>query len=157
MKQGGSHLQRVREVFHERFEGTEEANREEEEEEEEFRELEVRVCQGTLIPLLNSPSLSHLIATVDQKQWDSQVSSETAPYPVSSLIFLPQPIPDDGIYWQVNLDRFHQHFRDQAIVSAVANRMDQVMSRWVRQCSAENKAAHSAGCQMWPPAQRRQQ
>ncbi|XP_064898872.1 DNA-directed RNA polymerase III subunit RPC3 isoform X2 [Columba livia] len=34
--------------------------------------------------------------------------------------------PDDGIYWQVNIDRFHQHFRDQAIVSAVANRMDQV-------------------------------
>lgn len=38
-----------------------------------------------------------------------------------------QPPPeDDGIYWQVNLERFHQHFRDQAIVSAVANRMDQV-------------------------------
>ncbi|XP_026907272.1 DNA-directed RNA polymerase III subunit RPC3 isoform X1 [Leopardus geoffroyi] len=36
-----------------------------------------------------------------------------------------EPIPDDGIYWQANLDRFHQHFRDQAIVSAVANRMDQ--------------------------------
>nr|XP_060478212.1 DNA-directed RNA polymerase III subunit RPC3 isoform X2 [Panthera onca] len=37
-----------------------------------------------------------------------------------------EPIPDDGIYWQANLDRFHQHFRDQAIVSAVANRMDQI-------------------------------
>ncbi|XP_021013374.1 DNA-directed RNA polymerase III subunit RPC3 isoform X2 [Mus caroli] len=37
-----------------------------------------------------------------------------------------EPPPDDGIYWQVNLDRFHQHFRDQAIVSAVANRMDQI-------------------------------
>ncbi|XP_059946392.1 DNA-directed RNA polymerase III subunit RPC3 isoform X2 [Mesoplodon densirostris] len=36
-----------------------------------------------------------------------------------------EPIPDDGIYWQANLDRFHQHFRDQGIVSAVANRMDQ--------------------------------
>ncbi|XP_045864612.1 DNA-directed RNA polymerase III subunit RPC3 isoform X3 [Meles meles] len=36
-----------------------------------------------------------------------------------------EPTPDDGIYWQANLDRFHQHFRDQAIVSAVANRMDQ--------------------------------
>ncbi|NWW04229.1 RPC3 polymerase, partial [Oreocharis arfaki] len=34
--------------------------------------------------------------------------------------------PDDGIYWQVNLERFHQHFRDQALVSAVASRMDQV-------------------------------
>nr|XP_026654861.1 DNA-directed RNA polymerase III subunit RPC3 [Zonotrichia albicollis] len=25
--------------------------------------------------------------------------------------------PDDGIYWQVNLERFHQHFRDQALKS----------------------------------------
>uniref|UniRef100_A0A8C6EFD7 DNA-directed RNA polymerase III subunit RPC3 n=1 Tax=Microcebus murinus TaxID=30608 RepID=A0A8C6EFD7_MICMU len=43
-----------------------------------------------------------------------------------------EPIPDDGIYWQANLDRFHQHFRDQAIVSAVANRMDQTSSEIVR-------------------------
>ncbi|XP_008064212.1 DNA-directed RNA polymerase III subunit RPC3 isoform X2 [Carlito syrichta] len=43
-----------------------------------------------------------------------------------------EPVPDDGIYWQVNLDRFHQHFRDQAIVSAVANRMDQTSSEIVR-------------------------
>ncbi|XP_059574025.1 DNA-directed RNA polymerase III subunit RPC3 isoform X2 [Alligator mississippiensis] len=43
-----------------------------------------------------------------------------------------EPPPDDGIYWQVNLDRFHQHFRDQAIVSAVANRMDQTSSEIVR-------------------------
>ncbi|NXD73135.1 RPC3 polymerase, partial [Eolophus roseicapillus] len=43
-----------------------------------------------------------------------------------------EPPPDDGIYWQVNIDRFHQHFRDQAIVSAVANRMDQTSSEVVR-------------------------
>ncbi|XP_037001295.2 DNA-directed RNA polymerase III subunit RPC3 isoform X4 [Artibeus jamaicensis] len=43
-----------------------------------------------------------------------------------------EPTPDDGIYWQANLDRFHQHFRDQAIVSAVANRMDQTSSEIVR-------------------------
>ena len=43
-----------------------------------------------------------------------------------SLTVAPQPPPDDGIYWQVNIDRFHQHFRDQGIVSAVASRMDQV-------------------------------
>ncbi|XP_062820868.1 DNA-directed RNA polymerase III subunit RPC3 [Anolis carolinensis] len=42
------------------------------------------------------------------------------------------PGPEEGIYWQVNLDRFHQHFRDQAIVSAVANRMDQTSSEIVR-------------------------
>lgn len=43
-----------------------------------------------------------------------------------------EPPPDDGIYWQVNMERFHQHFRDQAIVSAVANRMDQPSSEIVR-------------------------
>ncbi|NXJ71864.1 RPC3 polymerase, partial [Rostratula benghalensis] len=43
-----------------------------------------------------------------------------------------EPSPDDGIYWQVNIDRFHQHFRDQGIVSAVANRMDQTSSEIVR-------------------------
>ncbi|XP_073178733.1 DNA-directed RNA polymerase III subunit RPC3 isoform X2 [Lepidochelys kempii] len=43
-----------------------------------------------------------------------------------------EPPPDDGIYWQANIDRFHQHFRDQAIVSAVANRMDQTSSEIVR-------------------------
>ncbi|XP_074896879.1 DNA-directed RNA polymerase III subunit RPC3 isoform X1 [Buteo buteo] len=49
-----------------------------------------------------------------------------------SLTVPPQPPPDDGIYWQVNIDRFHQHFRDQGIVSAVANRMDQTSSEIVR-------------------------
>ncbi|XP_035285696.1 DNA-directed RNA polymerase III subunit RPC3 isoform X2 [Anguilla rostrata] len=39
---------------------------------------------------------------------------------------------DMGIYWQVNFDRFHQHFRDQAIVSAVASKMDQTSSEIVR-------------------------
>lgn len=33
---------------------------------------------------------------------------------------------DEGIYWQVNFERFHLHFRDQAIISAVANKLDQV-------------------------------
>ncbi|XP_066464811.1 DNA-directed RNA polymerase III subunit RPC3 isoform X2 [Eleutherodactylus coqui] len=39
---------------------------------------------------------------------------------------------DDGIYWQINMDRFHQHFRDQAIISAVSNKMDQTSSEIVR-------------------------
>ncbi|NXM71399.1 RPC3 polymerase, partial [Serilophus lunatus] len=43
-----------------------------------------------------------------------------------------EPPPDDGIYWQVNLERFHQHFRDQALVSAVGSRMDQTSSEVVR-------------------------
>lgn len=39
---------------------------------------------------------------------------------------------DEGIYWQVNFERFHQHFRDQAIVSAVASKLDQTSSEIVR-------------------------
>lgn len=39
---------------------------------------------------------------------------------------------DDGIYWQINLVRFHQHFRDQAIISAVSNKLDQTSSEIVR-------------------------
>ncbi|KAL7978319.1 hypothetical protein Chor_014858 [Crotalus horridus] len=42
-----------------------------------------------------------------------------------------EPLADSGIYWQVNIDRFHQHFRDQAIVSAVANRMDQILDQYL--------------------------
>ncbi|KAG7469434.1 hypothetical protein MATL_G00128860 [Megalops atlanticus] len=42
------------------------------------------------------------------------------------------PLGDEGIYWQVNFDRFHQHFRDQAIVSAVASKLDQTSSEIVR-------------------------
>ncbi|NXG12586.1 RPC3 polymerase, partial [Sakesphorus luctuosus] len=51
-------------------------------------------------------------------------SSEFPPFP---------PVPqDDDIYWQVNLERFHQHFRDQAVVGAVSSRMDQTSSEVVR-------------------------
>ncbi|TMS11192.1 DNA-directed RNA polymerase III subunit RPC3 [Larimichthys crocea] len=39
---------------------------------------------------------------------------------------------DEGIYWQVNFERFHLHFRDQAIISAVANKLDQTSSEIVR-------------------------
>ncbi|KAM4580747.1 DNA-directed RNA polymerase III subunit RPC3 [Odontesthes bonariensis] len=39
---------------------------------------------------------------------------------------------DEGIYWQVNFERFHLYFRDQAIVSAVANKLDQTSSEIVR-------------------------
>lgn len=41
-------------------------------------------------------------------------------------IFGAQTHGDEGIYWQVNFERFHQHFRDQTIISAVANKLDQV-------------------------------
>ncbi|XP_070690726.1 DNA-directed RNA polymerase III subunit RPC3 [Pempheris klunzingeri] len=39
---------------------------------------------------------------------------------------------DEGIYWQVNFERFHLHFRDQAIIAAVANKLDQTSSEIVR-------------------------
>ncbi|XP_057195970.1 DNA-directed RNA polymerase III subunit RPC3 isoform X1 [Triplophysa rosa] len=39
---------------------------------------------------------------------------------------------DEGIYWQVNFERFHLHFRDQAIVSAVVSKLDQTSSEIVR-------------------------
>ncbi|PVD20106.1 hypothetical protein C0Q70_20600 [Pomacea canaliculata] len=32
--------------------------------------------------------------------------------------------PGDSIFWQVNCERFHHHFRDQALISAVARRLD---------------------------------
>lgn len=38
---------------------------------------------------------------------------------------------DEGIYWQVNFERFHLHFRDQAIITAVANKLDQVRCTWM--------------------------
>jgi hypothetical protein len=36
---------------------------------------------------------------------------------------LPQ---DDGIYWKVNFDRFHQYMRDQLLISAIASKIDKV-------------------------------
>lgn len=55
-----------------------------------------------------------------------------APFPLTFCPRSPQTPPDDGIYWQVNLERFHQHFRDQALVAAVASRMDQVCGSHLR-------------------------
>ncbi|XP_012690380.1 DNA-directed RNA polymerase III subunit RPC3 [Clupea harengus] len=43
-----------------------------------------------------------------------------------------EPVGDEGIYWQVNFQRFHLHFRDQAIISAVACKLDQTSSEIVR-------------------------
>ncbi|NWR59027.1 RPC3 polymerase, partial [Bucorvus abyssinicus] len=56
-----------------------------------------------------------------------------------------EPPLDDGIYWQVNIDRFHQHFRDQGIVSAVANRMDQTSSEIVRTMLRMSEVTTSSG------------
>ncbi|XP_064416599.1 DNA-directed RNA polymerase III subunit RPC3 isoform X2 [Latimeria chalumnae] len=53
--------------------------------------------------------------------------------------------PDDGVYWQVNFDRFHQHFRDQAIVSAVASKLDQTSSEIVRTMLRMSEITTSSG------------
>ncbi|NP_956526.1 DNA-directed RNA polymerase III subunit RPC3 [Danio rerio] len=39
---------------------------------------------------------------------------------------------DEGIHWQVNFERFHLHFRDQAIISAVSCKLDQTSGEIVR-------------------------
>ncbi|XP_030043511.1 DNA-directed RNA polymerase III subunit RPC3 isoform X2 [Microcaecilia unicolor] len=60
-----------------------------------------------------------------------------------------ETLPDDGIYWQVNTERFHQHFRDQAVISAIANKMDQISSEIVRtmlrmsEVTTSSNAAHT--------------
>ncbi|KAM6039509.1 DNA-directed RNA polymerase III subunit RPC3 isoform 3-T3 [Chlamydotis macqueenii] len=62
-----------------------------------------------------------------------------------------EPPPDDGIYWQVNISRFHQHFRDQAIVGAVASRMDQTSSEIVRTMLRMSEVTTSSGAPYTQP------
>ncbi|CAI9717057.1 DNA-directed RNA polymerase III subunit RPC3-like [Octopus vulgaris] len=38
----------------------------------------------------------------------------------------------DTVYWKVDFDRFHQHFRDQAIISAMLNKIDKKASEIIR-------------------------
>ncbi|NXG16505.1 RPC3 polymerase, partial [Grallaria varia] len=58
---------------------------------------------------------------------------------------------DDGIYWQVNLERFHQHFRDQALVSAVSSRMDQTSSEVVRTMLRMSEVTTASGASHTQP------
>lgn len=55
---------------------------------------------------------------------------------------------DESIYWQVNFERFHLHFRDQTIISAVANKLDQTSSEIVRTMlrMSEVTTAPTAAC-----------
>ncbi|XP_050186364.1 DNA-directed RNA polymerase III subunit RPC3 isoform X3 [Myiozetetes cayanensis] len=62
-----------------------------------------------------------------------------------------EPPPDDGIYWQVNLERFHQHFRDQAVVSAVGSRMDQTSSEVVRTMLRMSEVTTASGASHTQP------
>ncbi|KAL2084707.1 hypothetical protein ACEWY4_020225 [Coilia grayii] len=60
-----------------------------------------------------------------------------------------QPVGDEDIYWQVNFARFHLHFRDQGIISAVACKLDQTSSEIVRtmlrmsEVTTQPSAAHT--------------
>uniref|UniRef100_A0A8C3BNX9 DNA-directed RNA polymerase III subunit RPC3 n=1 Tax=Cairina moschata TaxID=8855 RepID=A0A8C3BNX9_CAIMO len=78
------------------------------------------------------------------------VLDEKEMYTVPRLNLTPPP-EDDGIYWQVNLERFHQHFRDQAIVSAVANRMDQTSSEIVRTMLRMSEVTTASGAPYTQP------
>ncbi|XP_043935915.1 DNA-directed RNA polymerase III subunit RPC3 isoform X2 [Protopterus annectens] len=59
--------------------------------------------------------------------------------------------PDDGVYWEVNFERFHQHFRDQAIVSAVASKLDQTSSEIVRTMLRMSEVTTSSNAQYTQP------
>ncbi|XP_041373879.1 DNA-directed RNA polymerase III subunit RPC3-like isoform X2 [Gigantopelta aegis] len=41
-------------------------------------------------------------------------------------------VQDDVVYWRINFERFHQHFRDQAIIDAVSKKIDKKASEIVR-------------------------
>ncbi|KAG8537158.1 hypothetical protein GDO81_024991 [Engystomops pustulosus] len=58
---------------------------------------------------------------------------------------------DDAIYWQINMVRFHQHFRDQAIISAVSNKMDQTSSEIVRTMLRMSEITTSSGAAYTQP------
>ncbi|NWI85956.1 RPC3 polymerase, partial [Pitta sordida] len=62
-----------------------------------------------------------------------------------------EPPPDDGIYWQVNLERFHQHFRDQTLISAVSSRMDQTSSEVVRTMLRMSEVTTASGASHTQP------
>ncbi|NXS84892.1 RPC3 polymerase, partial [Erpornis zantholeuca] len=59
--------------------------------------------------------------------------------------------PDDGIYWQVNPERFHQHFRDQALVAAVASRTDQTGGEVVRTMLRMSEVTTASGASHTQP------
>uniref|UniRef100_V9KPL2 DNA-directed RNA polymerase III subunit RPC3 n=1 Tax=Callorhinchus milii TaxID=7868 RepID=V9KPL2_CALMI len=67
-----------------------------------------------------------------KRRRSSDDDSEQRPKRLKQAPAEPEPLLDGGIYWQVNLQRFHQHFRDQAIVGAIGSKLDQTSSEIVR-------------------------
>ncbi|NXY82470.1 RPC3 polymerase, partial [Alcedo cyanopectus] len=76
--------------------------------------------------------------------WVLPVGSGCCQQGLRSPWVLPPPA-DDGIYWQVNIQRFHQHFCAQGIVGAVASRMDQTSSEIVRTMLRMSEVTTSSG------------
>ncbi|XP_055521731.1 LOW QUALITY PROTEIN: DNA-directed RNA polymerase III subunit RPC3-like, partial [Leucoraja erinacea] len=56
-----------------------------------------------------------------------------------------------GVSWQVNFERFHQHFRDQAIVAAVGSKLDQTSSEIVRTMLRMSEVTTSSSSCSHPP------
>ncbi|KAK6179368.1 hypothetical protein SNE40_011749 [Patella caerulea] len=40
--------------------------------------------------------------------------------------------PDDGVYWMINVERFHQYFRDQLIINCVNSKIDKQAGEIIR-------------------------
>ncbi|XP_060073587.1 DNA-directed RNA polymerase III subunit RPC3-like [Ylistrum balloti] len=59
---------------------------------------------------------------------------------------------DDGIYWRVNFERFHQHFRDQILVASAASKIDvkagEVLRTFLRLCETKFSSATTTSCAM---------
>ncbi|XP_033750684.1 DNA-directed RNA polymerase III subunit RPC3-like [Pecten maximus] len=52
---------------------------------------------------------------------------------------------DDGIYWKVNFDRFHQHFRDQVLVASAASKIDKKAGEVLRTFLRLSETKFSSG------------
>ncbi|XP_072284765.1 DNA-directed RNA polymerase III subunit RPC3 [Pyxicephalus adspersus] len=118
---------------------------------EHFGEIVERV--GSFLIKTGSQPL-RVIAKDTDTPLDQVYSSDIYGSPASPSLSLPMCFPlqvtqDEGIYWQINIERFHQHFRDQAIISAVSNKMDQTSSEIVRtmlrmsEITTSSNAAHT--------------
>uniref|UniRef100_A0A8B9GVQ3 DNA-directed RNA polymerase III subunit RPC3 n=1 Tax=Astyanax mexicanus TaxID=7994 RepID=A0A8B9GVQ3_ASTMX len=62
----------------------------------------------------------------------SAVPQPARPETHPDCYLIPQVCGDEGIFWQVNFERFHLHFRHQSIISAVASKLDPTSSEIVR-------------------------
>ncbi|MGH0184896.1 UNVERIFIED_CONTAM: hypothetical protein FKN15_016286 [Acipenser sinensis] len=95
---------------------------------EEGKSMEHSEVANTFTKLVETHFLQRcpLVSEAEKSEGARPQPAPTLQEPTNDMYTLPEPALDDGIYWQVNLERFHQHFRDQAIIAAVASKMDQI-------------------------------